>query len=857
MARSPRGPKAPANPTRGKRPGHAPAPLAEQENTPGNRAGPANKRFVSTTVEVEGREETKIVELPAFEMAPWGGAETLHIVGTSAARVDALAKVTGRARYTTDLICPGLLHAVIVRAPVAAGRVDDLSLAEARGMPGVREVISRANIPSIEIGGFELFDTTVHYASQPIAAVCAESEDAAHAAAARIRMRCTAIPHAVTSEQSLAPDAPLVRGVANQAETSPVIAERGDIAAGFAEAHVTVSREYRTPVALHSALEPHAAVADWDGEQLTVWESTQGIFNSRSDLAGAFGLPLTNVRVVKEFMGGGFGAKNGASTNAYVAAALAMRLRAPVRCVNDRGSEQTDTGNRPATVQRVTLGVTRDGRLTAIQLEADIPLGIGGWEGGPAAIYHELYSCPNVRSVETFVYLNTSAMASFRAPGHAEGAFGLECAMDALARELGMDPLALRMANYAARDEKKDRPYSLKRLDECYRQGAARFGWTWSALSQSDVPTTGYNAVRVDPDWRAAARHASGMTNEYRDRHASGTTNEHRDRHAKGMTVQRPRSTVRRGVGMASQVWGAGGGPPAYATCRLNGDGTADILTGTQDLGTGSRTIFAQIAAEELGARLEDVRVVLGDTERTPYTGNSWGSITTASVGPAVRMAAADARAVLFNAAAELLKCSPQDLVASDSVVRTRRGRRSMTFREITESLGNVMIMGHGSRGPNPDGIAVATFGAQFAEVEVDVETGIVRVLRIVAVHDAGRIINPALAESQLHGGIIQGLGYALFEERIIDTRLGVQMNPTLHDYKIPTMADMPQIDAFCIDSVDATANHVGARGLAEAPIIPTAPAIANAVANALGVEVTEIPLTPWRVCAALERAGR
>ena len=815
-----KGTKAPKNPTRGKRPGHEPAKLAED----GGGARGGAKRFVSTTVEVEGREETKIVELPAFEMPPWTESQTFDIVGTSPLRVDALPKVTGVARYTADLVLPGMLHAVIVRAPIAAGRVTELALADARGMPGVREVIARGDIPAIEVGGFELFDMTVHYASQPIAAVCADTIEAATAAAQRVRMACAAQPHAVTSEQSQAAGAPHVRGVENRSKTSPAIAERGDVRAGLEAADVTITREYRTPVALHSALEPHGAVADWDGERLTVWESTQGVFNTRSDLGEAFGIPLTHVRVIKEYMGGGFGAKNGASTNAYVAAALAMKVRKPVRCVNEREAEQIDTGNRPATIQRVTIGAKRDGRLTAIVVEAEVPLGIGGWEGGPASIYHELYSCPNVRSTENFVYLNTSAMASFRAPGHAEGAFGLECAMDALARELGIDPLALRLVNYAQRDEKKDRPYSLKRLDECYRQGAARFGWGTRSQRDDD----GGGEVVGD---RIVSRGTFPVGGP-------------------------PRTNRRRGVGMASQVWGAGGGPPAYATCRLNGDGTADILTGSQDLGTGSRTIFAQIAAEELGARLADVRVILGDTERTPYTGNSWGSITTASVGPAVRMAAADARRILMDAASEIMKCAPSDLTARDSVIRMRGNSRSMTFAEVADELGNVMIMGHGSRGPNPDGTAVATFGAQFAEVEVDVDTGIVRVLRIVAAHDAGRIINPALAESQLHGGIIQGLGYALFEERIIDARLGVQVNPTLHDYKIPTMADIPEIDAFCIDSVDATANHVGSRGLAEPPIIPTAPAIANAVANALGVEVTEIPLTPWRVCAALEREG-
>jgi CO/xanthine dehydrogenase Mo-binding subunit len=316
-----------------------------------------------------------------------------------------------------------------------------------------------------------------------------------------------------------------------------------------------------------------------------------------------------------------------------------------------------------------------------------------------------------------------------------------------------------------------------------------------------------------------------------------------------------------RGSGMASLVWSAGGGPPAYATVRINADGTVEVLTGSQDLGTGSRTVLAQIAAEAIGARIDDVRTVLGDTERLPYTGNSWGSMTTASVGPAVRVAAMEARARLFEAAAALLADDdgtpePDELDARDSAVTVCGTDRSITFVEIGEKLGDVMIIGQGSRGPNPEQTAICAFGAQFAEVEVDTETGTVRVLRIVTAHDSGRIVNPTLAESQIEGGVLQGIGYALFEERVMDRTLGVQLNPTMHDYKIPTILDAPPIDVLFVDGADVTANHTGAKGLAEPPIIPTAPAIANAVADALGVEPTEIPLTPWRVMELIGRRG-
>jgi xanthine dehydrogenase YagR molybdenum-binding subunit len=784
---------------------------------------PNGRRFVSTRVEVEGREEVRTVELPAFEVEPWEAGAALGIVGRCALRADGVDKVTGRARYSADIQRAGMLHAAVLRAAIASGRAT-VDLARVRSLPGVRDAVTGGDIRRVEVNGLPLLDATVRYAGQPIAVVCADSREEAELALRAIDVSYAATPHAVTTEESLAPDAPRVRPNGNSPEVSPRVSERGDVDAGLVEADVVITREYRVPAALHTALEPHGAVAEWTGDHLTVWESTQGVFNTRADLAAALGIPISRVRVIQDYMGGGFGAKNGASTNAYIAALMAQRTGRPVRCVNDREGEQTDSGHRPTSVQRVTLGARRDGTLTAIVLDADVALGIGGWEGGPGAIYQELYKCDNVRTTERFAYTNLGAMSSFRAPCNVEGAFGLERAMDVLARELGMDPLDLRLLNYATRNQGKDTPYSAKRLDECYRVGAERFGWWVRAGSTRASSGDGSGSAALDE----AAR--------------------------KPLAKSGP---VWRGYGMASQIWGGGGGPPAYAMVRLEPDGSAEVLTGTQDLGTGSRTVFAQIAAEALGARLEDVRVVIGDTERTPYTGNSWGSITVASVGPAVRMAAEDARSQLLEAAAGMLDTTPDRLVARDGVVRVMRGTRSLTFAEIGEHLGDVMIVGHGSRGPNPNDTTLSTFGAQFAEVEVDVETGVVRVLRIVAVHDSGRIINPALAESQLHGGIIQGTGYALFEERVVDHALGLPLNPNMHDYKVPTMSDIPDIDASFIDVADTVANHIGSRGVAEPPIIPTAPAIANAVADALDVEVDEIPMTPWRVMNYEGSGGR
>jgi CO/xanthine dehydrogenase Mo-binding subunit len=753
------------------------------------------KRFVTTKVEIEGREETKVVELPSRNPEPWTDAAELRVVGQRVTRMDAIEKVTGSARYTADIQLPGMLHAVLLRVPVPCGRVTSLDLTPVLALPGVRGAISLDDIPEIKIDGVRVFDHVIVYANQVIAAIAADTLEIAERALHAVVYEVEQSAHVLTAHEALAADAPKLRKHGNAPRNTPRVIARGDAEQGLRDADVTVTREYRTPCALHTALEPHGAVAEWNGNAVTIWESTQGVFNTRSDVADAFGLSLTQVRVIKNYMGGGFGAKNGASHATYAAVALSRKLGRPVRCVLDREGEQTDAGNRPATVQRVTIGAKHDGTLTAITLDADVPLGAGGWLGGPARIYHELYKCANVHTTERFAYVNTAPMASFRAPGHTEGNFGLERAMDVLARALDIDPLELRRRNYADTDQERRRRYSSKQLDECYRLGAERFEWKQA---------------------RARSRAAT--------------------------------STIRRGVGVASVIWGAGGGPPAYATVRINRDGTIEVLTGAQDLGTGARTVMSQVAAEVLGAKVGDVRTILGDTERLPFASNSWGSITTASVAPAVRVAAEEARDALFDAAAGMMDAEPRDLEAHDSEIHVKASDKCMCFSDVCEKLGDVMIIGQGSRGPNPEKTAIPACAAQFAEVEVDVETGRVRVTRIVSAHDSGRIVNPTLAESQVEGGVLQGVGYALFEERVLDARLGLPLNPTMHDYKVPTIADVPSIDVIFVDAPDVVANHTGIKGLAEPPIIGVAAAVANAVADALGIEVNEIPLTPWRV---------
>lgn len=783
-----------------------------------------SRRFRTTTIEVEGREETKVVEIPTRTLAPWGAGTPLDIVGAPVPRVDARDKVTGAAAYTADLWLPGMLHAVLVRSWIARGRATAIDTTAARQLPGVVDILTFADLPDaakpVRAGGVRFLDPDISYAGQPLACVCAATPAQAGAAARAITITYEPAPFSATAAAAVAPGAPPVRPRGgNVSRSSPVVVERGDVDQALAAAELVVRGRYTTSSALHTAMEPHGAVAEWHGDRLTIHEGTQGIFAVRDEVASALGLPRSRVRVVMEHMGGGFGAKNHAGAHTYAAAFLARRTGRPVRCVLGRAGEQTDTGHRAPSAIEVTLGATRDGRLTAIVASALVDQGVSGWEASTTKIFHELYACPNVRTTETFAYSNTHAMAAFRGPGHVEGAFALERAMDELARRAGMDPLELRFRNHAEHDQEKDRPYSGGSLRRCLEEGARRFGWAERGVRDGDA---GRDVMMMGFRGHGVTVPAGGE----------------------------PR--WRRGFGLASQVWPAGGGPPAYATVRIHPDGSVDVLTGTQDLGTGARTIFAQVAAEALGARLADVRVILGDTERTPYTGNSWGSMTTPSVAPAVRMAAEEARERLLEAASETLGVPPERLRIRDGMIMATEVREPVPIADVTRQLGDVTITGHGSRGPNAQGVAFMTFGAQFAEVEVDTWTGTVRVVRLTAVHDAGRVLNPRLARSQLEGGILQGIGLALFEERVIDPRSGRSLTTGMHDYKIPTMADTPAIDASCLDAVDVTANEVGARGLAEPPIIPTAPAIANAVADALGgAPVDDLPLAPWRVLAA------
>ena len=737
-------------------------------------------RLIRTEKEIEGRytETWVVVEEDALDQWPSGPRA---VVGRDAAKVDGYERARGEARYTADVQLPGMLHAVTLRSPHARARVRRLDLSRAAGAPGVRAAIGPADA--------EWLTDEPCYEGDAVAAVAAETDAQARAAVELIDVEWEPL------EPLLDPEEAVRRGSLIGDKSS----ERGDVERGFAEADVVVEAEYRTQTLNHNALETHQAVCEWRGDGIDVYISTQGIWFTRDEVASAFDLPADKVRVVCDYMGGGFGAKDGAGHYTLIAAELARRTGRPVRHALTRREENVVSGNRNATIQRLRAGARSDGTLTALEGEYYCALGWDGWLPSTAGPMQYVYACENVRTVEYGAKLNLPPMAAFRAPGFVEGTWGLECLLDKLAAALDLDPLELRRRNHADVDTVDGRPYSAKNLLECYR--------------------------RAEPHWER--RHEVRARSD---------------------------ATWKRGVGLATQLWWGGGGPPSYAWVRVGSDARANVVTAMQDIGTGTRTAMAQIAAEELGLRLEDVDVQVGDSARGPYATTSGGSSTLPSVGPAVRSAAADAKRQLLEIAAQRFEREEDTLSLANGRIVAADGE-TWPLDELTGLLQDGQILGKGARGPNPAGMRVFTFGVQVAEVAVDVETGEVVVERIAAIHDVGRVINPLGARSQVEGGVIQALGHTFSEERLDDPRSGAVLTRTLDAYKVPTIADVPEIVCEFVDEPDAHLTNLGSKGLGEPPIIPTAAAIGNAIRDATGADVTTLPITRDEILRALEEA--
>lgn len=754
--------------------------------------------------------ETVSIELPEGEPRPWDADAKLQIVGKPVPRIDGPLKVTGKAKYTYDVQLPGMLYAAVLRSPLAAAEVKSIDLGPARKMAGVKAVL-----PLVEPGERLLF------AGQDVAAVAATRPELASEALRAIAIEYERRPFVIDIMRAASPEAPEVhqgkvevRKTEGDDPTEATAGKRqgnvrglpptkkGNAQAALAKSAVKHEATYTTQVQTHSALETHGLVVRWDADDaMTVWCSTQGIFSVRDEMAEVFGLDPTHVHVITEYLGGGFGAKFGASAPGSrlgtIAGRLAKQAKAPVKLMCDRHEEHVCTGNRPGSHQVVQLGASKSGRLSAIRVVAHGSAGIGTGAGvgrNAASIYTK---CPNIEVLAHDVFTNAGPGTAMRAPGHPQGAFALELALDELAAKGGFDPLQLRLDH----DEHPVRRHQLE-------LGAKRFGWT-----------------------EARARSARG----------------------------RERGTrIRRGVGVASSIWGDfGRAKAAVATCNVFRHGAIEVRNGVQDIGTGIPTVLAQVAAEVFGRPLSSIKVKYGDSEFGSSVG-SGGSQTTSSVTPAVRTACERAKAELTDIAAAALGVGANEVTWGPDGTASA-GAQSLSFTDVCKRIEGETITTTATRpatyGAHPRSFTGAPFpeiaGVQFAEVEVDTWTGVVTAKRILAVHDCGRVMNALTLRSQINGGVILGTSYALLEERVMDDDTGRMLNANLESYKILGAKDLPQIDII-LTEVFTGNNNTQAVGIGEPATIPTAAAIACALFDALGTPVRSLPLTPDKVLTAL-----
>ncbi len=735
-------------------------------------------RKVRTKVGFEGKVEELEVTVDDRDLDPWGADAKLAVVGTRVPRVDGPLKVTGRAKYTSDIAPKNVAHARIVRSPLGAGTVKAVDGSAAEKVPGFLALHVLKN-PG----------TPVLFHGDEIAAVAAETEEAAAEAVRAVVVEIDAAPCVTTIEDAEKPGAPRVFANRENVQKGGGGRRQQDADAVIARADRVVEATYSTEVQTHSALEPHGLVVAIDGDAVTAWISTQAVSGSRGQVANAARVKESDVRVVAEHVGGGFGAKFGIGREGQLAVALARKTGRPVKLMLDRQGEHLNGGNRPSSIQAFKGGLTKDGRLSGIKASTR---GSGGVGSGAGVRYPGYYETGAFQMEETTVLTNAGESRAFRAPGHPQGFFGFECFLDELAAAAGTDPLEFRRAHTR----------SVIHLAEM-EKGAALFDWKskWKKVAGSDPG---------------------------------------------------PR---KRGAGMATSVWFQAGGPGFKVDCAVFPDGTVEVRSAAQDIGTGTRTVLAVIAAEELGLKPEQVTVRIGDTNFPPGPG-SGGSTTAPTVGPACRLAAYRAKQTLLEPAAKLLGAKVEELDLKGGVVVRRGAATGTTFRKLCEALAPGGILVSGERVANYAGFRDQVAGVQFAEVEVDVETGQVRVLKVVALQDAGRVVDRLTFESQVSGGVIQGVSYALFEQRRLDPRLGVMTNADFLNYKIAGPKDCPEIVAVAFDVANAK-NNVGMMGLGEPPTIPTAAAVANAVANAIGARVRSLPITPEKVLAALEAGGK
>ena len=742
----------------------------------------------------------------------------MNITGAGIDRVDGRLKVCGLAPYAAEFIAPRLAHAVLVTSSVAKGRIARMDGAAVAALPGVLAVLTPFDAPRLPQAGKAvppppagrvlslLQDDLVHYNNQPIAVVVADTLERAAEGARRLQVTYAADGAAAALDF----DAAKARAFApEKANREPAAHRRGDLAAGLAAARSRIEASYTTPVEHHNPMEPHATLAEWQGDRLTVHDATQYVAGDRDTLAKTFGIPPENVTVIDPYVGGGFGCKGSTWSHVVLAAMAARRVGRPVRLVLERPQMFGPVGNRPRTEQQLALGADADGRLTALRhASLSETSTIEDWLEPAALTARMLYACPNVESTHRLTRLNIATPTFTRAPGEASGNFALECALDELAWGAGIDPLELRLRNHAETDGGKDgKPFSSKSLRACYAQGAERFGWSKRA------PRAG---TMRDGRWRI-------------------------------------------GYGMATATYPANRSG-AEASVRISADGTALVRSATHDLGTGTYTVMTQVAADAIGLPLSRVRFECGDS-RLPKAPVSGGSQSVASVAPAVQAAGRAARRRLVELAvadphSPAHGAAPEAWTVVDGWLRPAGGAASAAGT-ATSDRGEpvaVLVARQGGRpvevhaeakpGAEREAYSMHAFGAVFAEVRVDADLGIVRVPRIVGAYGVGRRLNAKTAHSQLMGGIVWGVGMALLEESQRDDRYGRVVNGNLAEYHVPVNADIGTIDVSFVDEDDPHINPLGAKGIGEIGITGVPAAIGNAIFHATGKRLRDLPLT-------------
>lgn len=747
-------------------------------------------------------------------------------VGAGLPRVDAPAKTTGAAPFVADIRLPGMVWARLLRSPHAHARVVAVHTTAAAGLPGVIAVMTRDNAPALRFSSSPsdstpggrvtvedetLFPSTVRFAGDVVAMVAAVDVETAEDALELIDVDYDVLPPLVTTEAAAAVGAPPLHPNRDDNVLGRARLEHGgDVGAAFAASDVVIERTYRTSRQKHAQLETQVCIADWDGERLSVWAPSQAPHMLRTKIARLWSLPEDRVRVIVPNVGGGFGHRIGFVLEHY-ATAMARHLGRPVKLLLNRLEDFTNSESRHAMTITVRAGGRRDGTLAGLQVRSVLDAGAYAGVSVDTAYIHaqvgmRLYRCPR-RFDADVVYTNTPPAGSFRGVGGPQAAFSIEQCIDELAAALEWDPIEFRRRN-ALRAGDVDPwtrlPIDSWPIDQVLDRGRAAIGWD------------AVHGKRLrDGPWRRGAGMAVMM-------HLSG---------ANCISSRRVEESK--------------------ALVRINADGTVAALTGQSETGAGATMLVAQLVASELALPVDGVSVILGDTDITPYDSGSHASRTAFTTGWAATLAARDAKRRILEVAAGMLEAGEIDLEIGGGAVRVKGApARAVTFAEIADRAARAGVDLTGA-GEAPLTNA-PPFGAHFADVSVNVETGRVRINRYVAVHDVGRALNRSIVEGQIEGAVVQGIGFGLFEEVRVDADSGIIVNATFMDYKVPTAADVPPIDVILIERPDPNGPH-GAKGAGEVGIVPVAGALANAVADAIGTRVLHAPMTPERILAAID----